>query len=195
MNPYEILGIATDATPEEVKKAYRREAMKWHPDRCNDSSEARERFHQAAEAYKILSENGGRGGNGRTASGSGREYQERQARSERSSSYSNYHSAHDETGDEFADSIFWDVMLDYAISSELHLSLLERFFRGKGEVLGRGDLQATSGGSRNAVVKVIDQFVQSRLVRRTRSPSIRGGSGFLFTVPVGRVMGLAAELR
>ena len=50
MDPYSILGIDADATPDEVKKAYRREAMKWHPDRCDNSSAARERFHRAAEA-------------------------------------------------------------------------------------------------------------------------------------------------
>ena len=62
MDPYDILGIRKNATQEEIKKAYRREAMKWHPDRCNNSAEAKERFHQAAEAYKFLSENYSRSG-------------------------------------------------------------------------------------------------------------------------------------
>ena len=57
MDAYDILGIPKSATQEEIKKAYRREAMKWHPDRCNNSAEAQERFHRAAEAYKFLSEN------------------------------------------------------------------------------------------------------------------------------------------
>ena len=56
MDPYVILGVDRYASQDEIKKAYRREAMKWHPDRSGNSAEARDRFHQAAEAYKILSE-------------------------------------------------------------------------------------------------------------------------------------------
>ena len=56
MDPYLILGIESNATQEEIKQAYRRLAMKWHPDRNQDSGDAKERFHQAAEAYKILFE-------------------------------------------------------------------------------------------------------------------------------------------
>ena len=57
MDPYGILGIPKNASLEDIKKAYRREAMKWHPDRGNGSTESKERFHQAADAYKFLSEN------------------------------------------------------------------------------------------------------------------------------------------
>lgn len=114
MNPYEILGISTAATDEEIKKAYRREAMKWHPDRCENSSQARERFHQAAEAYKILSENRAEGGNGEPASDSRGEY-DRDSGSESSDNYSDFKAEYNETGDEYADSVFWEVMLDYAI--------------------------------------------------------------------------------
>ena len=56
MDPYDVLGVARNATREEIKKAYRREAMKWHPDRSDNSEEARERFHQAAEAYQVADE-------------------------------------------------------------------------------------------------------------------------------------------
>lgn len=115
MNPYEILGISTDATHEEIKKAYRREAMKWHPDRCNNSSQAKERFHQAAEAYKILSENRARDGDSEPASGSYGEYDDRDSKSGKSENYSNFRNKHNETGDEYADTIFWEVMFDYAI--------------------------------------------------------------------------------
>ena len=115
MNPYEILGVANDATDEEIKQAYRREAMKWHPDRCDNSSEARERFHRAAEAYKTLSENRARGGNGEPASGSYWEYRDPESESGHSDRYSGFREEHNDTGDKYADTVFWEVMLDYAI--------------------------------------------------------------------------------
>ncbi len=54
---YEVLGIGREATAEEVKKAYRKVAMKEHPDRNPDDPEgAAERFKEAAEAYEVLSD-------------------------------------------------------------------------------------------------------------------------------------------
>jgi|WetSurMetagenome_2_1015567.scaffolds.fasta_scaffold18472_4 molecular chaperone DnaJ len=53
---YEILGIDRNATPEEVKKAYRQMAMKHHPDRNAGNKEAEEKFKEAAEAYEVLSD-------------------------------------------------------------------------------------------------------------------------------------------
>ncbi len=56
---YEILGISKDASAQEIKKAYRRLATKYHPDRNPDNSkEAEEKFKQISEAYKILSDPG-----------------------------------------------------------------------------------------------------------------------------------------
>ena len=52
---YEILGVSKNATPDEIKKAYRKVAMKYHPDRNPDNKEAEEMFKEAAEAYEILS--------------------------------------------------------------------------------------------------------------------------------------------
>ena len=115
MNPYEILGVSNDATDEEIKQAYRREAMKWHPDRCDNSSEARERFHQAAEAYKTLSDNRARGGNGEPASGPHWEYSDPDSEPGESDGYSGFREEHNDTGDEYAATVFWEVMLDYAI--------------------------------------------------------------------------------
>ena len=53
---YEVLGISRDASEAEIKKAYRNVAKKCHPDRCPDDTEAEERFKEAANAYKVLSD-------------------------------------------------------------------------------------------------------------------------------------------
>lgn len=53
---YEILGVSKGATKEEIKKAYRKTALKYHPDRNPDNKEAEESFKEAAEAYEILSD-------------------------------------------------------------------------------------------------------------------------------------------
>ena len=52
---YDVLEVARSATPEEVKKAYRRLAMKFHPDR-NKSADAHDRFKEINEAYEVLSD-------------------------------------------------------------------------------------------------------------------------------------------
>jgi molecular chaperone DnaJ len=53
---YEILGVNRDASDEEIKKAYRKLAMKYHPDRNPDNPKAEEHFKEAKEAYEILSD-------------------------------------------------------------------------------------------------------------------------------------------
>jgi len=53
---YEILGVAKSASAEEIKKAYRKTAMKHHPDRNPDDKTAEDKFKAAAEAYEVLSD-------------------------------------------------------------------------------------------------------------------------------------------
>ncbi len=53
---YEVLGCARNATQAELKKAYRRLAMKYHPDRNVDDADAEARFKEAKEAYEILND-------------------------------------------------------------------------------------------------------------------------------------------
>ena len=53
---YEILGITKSATPEEIKKAYRKKAIEFHPDKNPGNKEAEENFKVAAEAYEVLSD-------------------------------------------------------------------------------------------------------------------------------------------
>jgi molecular chaperone DnaJ len=51
---YEILGVAKNASEEEIKKSYRKLAMKYHPDRNPDSKESEDKFKEAKEAYEML---------------------------------------------------------------------------------------------------------------------------------------------
>ena len=54
---YEILGVDKSSSSDEIKKSYRKIAMKYHPDKNPNDKEAEKKFKEAAEAYAVLSDN------------------------------------------------------------------------------------------------------------------------------------------
>ena len=54
---YDVLNVSKNATKDEIKKSYRRLAMKFHPDRNTNDANAEKKFKEAKEAYEVLSDN------------------------------------------------------------------------------------------------------------------------------------------
>ena len=54
---YEVLGINKSSSKDEIKKAYRKSALKYHPDKNKGEKSAEEKFKEASEAYHVLSDN------------------------------------------------------------------------------------------------------------------------------------------
>jgi hypothetical protein len=57
---YDLLGVTASATPEQIRAAYRSQAMRWHPDRNPGSKESEEKFKQISEAYAVLHDSSAR---------------------------------------------------------------------------------------------------------------------------------------
>ena len=56
-NYYDILGVSQNSSQSDIKRAYRKIAMKYHPDKNPGDTQAESKFKEAAEAYSVLSDN------------------------------------------------------------------------------------------------------------------------------------------
>ena len=81
-DPYSILSVSPKATPDEIRAAYRRAAMRWHPDKNPDDPSAAERFKDTGTAYSVLSDPQKRAQYDRAAGDSGNLFRQQHYQSE-----------------------------------------------------------------------------------------------------------------
>ncbi len=122
-NFYDLLGVSQKATPEEIKKAYRKLARQYHPDVNPDNRDAERRFKEINEAYEILSDADKRAEYDSSQAGAG------QGWSARSASGGNGSPFQDFSGEGLGD--FWDMFSGRgrtggSVVSEVHLTLTFR---------------------------------------------------------------------
>lgn len=118
---YEILGVSEKATDEEIKKAYRKMAMKWHPDRNQNNKAAEEKFKEIKSAYEILSDSYKR-----------KEYDlSRNPKSQSSNKSNNFNGSFEQQFNDFFKDHFSDVFGQNnpnILQAEMHVSFWEAIF-------------------------------------------------------------------
>ncbi len=146
---YEILGVKKNASDEEIKKAYRKLALKYHPDRNQGNKDAEERFKEVSEAYAVLSDK--------------KKKQEYDA-----VGYSGFHRRYSQE-DIFRGFDIGDLFKDAGLGTEDFFSTLfgggrrtsrtvnfENFFNSYGQEAGRGPFAGGAGGRYSAPRKGSD---------------------------------------
>src|SRR5262245_46604483 len=150
---YRILGVHLEATEDEIRRAYRRLALQWHPDRNRGSAEASERFKEISEAYGVLMDRTKR-----------REYD----RVRRGTGPGDFHADRDQ--------VFRDLFSDPRASAVF--DELARELQRMGLRVDRKDFQTTLFGGRTVVtghVVVISPGMALMALARLIGGALRGG--------------------
>lgn len=152
MDPHTTLGISRYANEDELKRAFRKEAMKWHPDRAGSSPEAKIKFQEISHAYQVLS----------------REIRSKN-RQENSQSHTDQTPARDaEISD---DDVFRDVLLEYAVGL-IQSGMTRREVRIK--VAENGCDEATASSIADQAFKFQQEFPDNFNGRKNSRPNPSG---------------------
>ena len=200
-SPYVVLGVDRTATKEEIKKAYRREALKWHPDRhTTNKAEAERRFKQISEAYSTLTDPkqstgsgyGGRpyqrGGGGYAGQMQNQRPRTQQQQGRGGTYYYEYQYPRGGFTRGDADKIFEEF---FGAASEHLFRDMERLFRrqGGGQFTYRGGQQDWSRGmSPEEFSRIFQQQEQVRSKRSDGSMTYKDTKRETFTSPTGQTM-------